>query len=136
MAKRKKRPPRKRRQPYRETTHSVSRVQMNITTEADYIIERAQERDGRVVSLGPLVFFSTETGDAWVLDPADSLALCLARDGERQSFHITETASQFAIDWQANYRIEGDLFIVFEQRSGRTRSIAGYPVRELKRLMR
>jgi hypothetical protein len=108
---------------------------MNITNEADYIIKRAQERDARAVSLGPLVFFSTETGDAWVLDPADSLALCLARDGERLSFTITETASQFAIGWQANYQIEGDLFTVFE-RSGQTRSIAGYPVRELKRLIR
>ena len=88
-----------------------------------------------MVSLGPLVFFSTETGDAWVLDPADSLALCLARDGERQSFTITETATQFAIDWQANYQIEGNQFMVLEK-SGQTRTIIGYPLREIKRYIR
>lgn len=42
-------------------------------------------------TLGPLLFFSTETGDAWVLDPADHLALCLARDGEPLPANIIET---------------------------------------------
>jgi hypothetical protein len=128
MAKRKKRPPRERQQ-------MLSQAQINITNEANYIIERAQESDTRVVSIGSLVFFSTETGDAWVLDPADSLALCLARDSERQPFTINETATQFAIDWQANYQIEGDQFVVFEK-SGQSRAIIGYPVRELKRYIR
>lgn len=128
MAKRKKRPPRERQQ-------ILSQPQINITGEADYIIARAQVYEARVVSLGPLIFFSTETGDAWVLDPADNLTLCLARDGERQSFTITETADQFAIDWQANYQIEGEQFIVFEK-SGQTRTIIGYPLREIKRYIR
>lgn len=119
MAKRKKRPPRERRQ-------ILSQPQINITGEADYIIARAQAYEARVVSPGPLIFFSTETGDAWVLDPADNLALCLARDGERQSFTMTETGTQFAIDWQANYQIEGEQFIVFNK-SGQTRTIIGYP---------
>ncbi len=127
MAKRKKRPPRKRRQ-------ILNQPQISITGEADYIIKQAGERDTRIVGLGPLVFFSTETGDAWVLDPLDNLALCLARDGERQPFDITETASQFAIDWQANYQIDGEQFVVFEW-SGQTRSISGYPVRELKQVI-
>jgi hypothetical protein len=128
MAKRKKRPPRERRQ-------ILDQPQISIAGEAGYIIKQAEERDTRIVSLGPLVFFSTETGDAWVLDPLDNLALCLARDGERQPFDITETASQFAIDWQANYQIDGEQFVVFE-RSGQIRSISGYPVRELKQVIR
>ena len=128
MAKRKKRPPRERQQ-------MLNQSQINITTEANYIIERAQESDTRVVSIGPLVFFSTETGDAWLLDPLDSLALCLARDSERHPFTINETATQFAIDWQVNFQIEGDQFIVFEK-SGQTRAIIGYPIRELKRYIR
>jgi hypothetical protein len=119
MAKRKKRPPRERRQ-------ILSQSQINITGEANHVIECAQAYQARVVSLGPLIFFSTVTGDAWVLDPADSLALCLARDGERQSFSITENANQFAVDWQANYQIEGEQFIVFEK-SGQIRTIIVNP---------
>jgi hypothetical protein len=59
----------------------LSREQINIQREVEYIVRRAAERNARVVTLGPFVFFSTETGDAWLLDPSDHLALCLARDG-------------------------------------------------------
>ena len=49
----------------------LSRKQVNIQDEVDYIISRAGECDARVVTLGPLVFFSTEAGDAWLLDPGE-----------------------------------------------------------------
>jgi hypothetical protein len=38
-----------------------------------------------------LVLFSTETGDAWLLDPADSLAARVARDGDPEDIHFEET---------------------------------------------
>ena len=128
MAKRKNRPTRERQQ-------MLSQNQINMTNEANYIIERAVESDTRVVSVGPLVFFSTETGDAWILDPSESLALSLAQARERQTFDIIETITQFAVDWQANFQIEDDKFIVFEK-DGQTRTIIGYPIRELKRYIR
>ncbi len=114
---------------------SLSKEQMSINGEVNYIIQKAQESDARLVRLDNLVFFSTETGDAWLLDTEDNLALCLARDGDRQPFTITETAVKFAIEWNADYRIEGDRFIVAE-RSGRVRTILGYPTREILRARR
>ena len=36
------------------------------------------DRDGRFVSVGPLALFSTDTGDAWLLDPSERLATRLA----------------------------------------------------------
>ena len=63
-----------------------------MTGEADYIIGKAQKRDTLIVSLGSIVFFSTYTGDAWMLDSEDGLALCLARDAARQEYLILETA--------------------------------------------
>ena len=77
----------------------LSREEVSINREADYIITKAQVHDSRVVVLGPcrVGFFSTQTGDAWILDPADSLALCLAQDGERQNFSILETPTKFQI---------------------------------------
>jgi hypothetical protein len=50
--------------------------------EIEYIRSRAAEHDCRLVTAGLLALFSTETGDAWLLDPADHLAARLARDGE------------------------------------------------------
>jgi hypothetical protein len=82
------------------------------------------------VTLGPLVFFSTETGDVWMLDPADGLALCLARDGEPLAVQITETETRFAIEWTSTYQIQGKAFAVTDQ-LGRTRTIVGYPTEEI-----
>jgi hypothetical protein len=100
-----------------------------VLREVDYIVARAAESDARVVTLGQLVFFSTETGDAWLLDPEDRLALCLAQDGSRLPVQIVETATRFAIKWNASYKFEDDAFIVTEG-SG-VRAILGYPIADL-----
>ena len=108
----------------------VNAAQPNLVLrEVDYIVARAAESDGRVVTLGQLVFFSTETGDAWLLDPEDHLALCLAKDGSRLPIQIVETATRFAIEWNAAYTFEGDAFIVTE--GTRVRAILGYPIADL-----
>ena len=55
------------------------------------------------VTLGSLIFFSTDNGDAWVLDFDDRLALCLALEGKAQPYRIVETDTRFAIEWNAKY---------------------------------
>lgn len=113
----------------------LTRDQVNIQGEANYVIDRAKQHDARVVTLGAVVLFSTETGDAWMLDPEDSFALCLARDGVVQPYTIIDTPTNFSIEWNADYTIDGNVFVVAE-RSGRIRSIMGYPVREILQAMR
>jgi len=49
--------------------------------------------------------------------------------------HVVETAESFAIPWNSRYRIEG-LAMVFEEASGRLRSVLGYPVREIEQGIR
>ncbi len=53
-----------------------------LADEVRSIQRRAADRHGRVVTVGQLVLFSTETGDAWLLDPSDQLAARLASDGD------------------------------------------------------
>ena len=113
----------------------VERPDMQVRREADYIVERALRGESRVVSIGPLVLFSTATGDAWMLDPADGLARCLARDGRRLPDGITETVDRFAVDWDTSYRLEGDLFSIIEH-PDRVVSILGYPEAEICRAAR
>jgi len=96
-----------------------------------YIQRRAAHYDGRVVSVGQLILFSTETGDAWLLDPADRLAARLARDGESEPIHIEETDTTFAIGWKGRYRIEGSTFVYSDRDTGRVTAILGYPVDKL-----
>jgi hypothetical protein len=69
------------------------------------------------------------------LDPEDHLALCLARDGERQAFSILETPTKFHVAWEAHYHIDRDTFILVTK-DGDTRTILGYPVMEIEGMIR
>jgi hypothetical protein len=83
---------------------AVAGKDFRLAEEIDYIQSRAAERDGRLVTVGPLVLFSTETGDAWLLDPSDHLAARLARDGDPEELYFEETEATFAIGWRATTR--------------------------------
>ena len=96
-----------------------------------YIQRRAADHDGRIVTVGQLVLFSTETGDAWMLDPSEQLAAQLAHDGDPEPIHIEETDASFAIGWKGHYRIEGAAFIYVDRDSGRVTTILGYPTDKL-----
>ena len=102
-----------------------------LAEEIEYIRSRAAEHDGRLVTVGPLVLFSTETGDAWLLDPADSLAARVARDGDPEDVHFEETDTNFAIGWKGNYQIDGDAFVFIDRDTARVTTILGYPTRRL-----
>ena len=102
-----------------------------LTDEVRYIQRRAARYDERVVTIGQLVLFSTETGDAWLLDPTDRLAVGLARDGESEPIHIEETDTTFAIGWKGRYRIDGPAFVYSDRDTGRVTTILGYPTERL-----
>src|ERR1700756_1234596 len=105
-----------------------------LADEVRYIQRRAADYDGRIVTIGQLILFSTETGDAWLLAPADRLAARLARDGESEPIHIEETDITFAIGWKGRYRIERPAFVYADNDSGRVTTILGYPTDQLAQI--
>jgi hypothetical protein len=113
---------------------AVAGKDFRLAEEIDYIQSRAAEHDSRLVTVGPLVLFSTETGDAWLLDPADHLAARLARDGDPEELHFEETDTRFAIGWKGNYRIQGDAVVFVDRDTARVTTILGYPTRHLSKL--
>jgi hypothetical protein len=102
-----------------------------LADEIRYIQRRAAEHDGRWVTVNSLALFSTDTGDAWLLDPEDHLAARLARDGEAEEVYFEETETRFAIRWKGKYRIDGDAFVYTDNHSGRVVTILGYPIRRI-----
>jgi hypothetical protein len=105
-----------------------------LADEVRYIQRRAADHDGRIVTLGQLVLFSTETGDAWLLDSSDQLAARLAREGEAEPVHIEETDTTFAIGWKGRYRIDGPAFVYSDHDTGRIATILGYPTDKLSQM--
>ena len=111
-----------------------NRRRLRLADEIRYIQRRAAARDGRVVTADQLVLFSTETGDAWLLDPADHLAARLARDGDPESVAFEETDTSFKIAWPGNYRIDGPAFVYSDHDTGRVGTIIGYPTDKLRQI--
>jgi hypothetical protein len=105
-----------------------------LAEEIQYIQRRAAACDGRMVTIGPLVLFSTDTGDAWLLDPADHLAARLARDGDPESIYFEETDRTFAIGWKGNYHLDGEAFVYVDRDTARVVTILGYPVDHIRKL--
>jgi hypothetical protein len=105
-----------------------------LADEVGYIQRRAAAHDGRIVTIGQLILFSTETGDAWLLDPSDQLAARLARDGESEPIHIEETDTTFAIGWKGHYRIDGPAFVYSDRDNGRFTTTLGYPTDKLSHI--
>jgi hypothetical protein len=113
----------------------LPRASFQLAEEIRSIQHRAAEHDGRIVSIGPLVLFSTKTGDAWILDPADQLAARLASGGDPLPVYIEETNTNYAIGWQGRYQIDGDAFVYEDHESRRLIAIRGYPIRLLLRIV-
>jgi hypothetical protein len=113
---------------------SVASKDFRLAEEIDYIQSRAAERDARLVTAGPLVLFSTETGDAWLLDPAGHLAARIARDGDPENIHFEETDTSFAIGWKGNYQIHRNAFVFIDRDTARVTTVLGYPTRRLAQL--
>src|SRR6202035_1263473 len=105
-----------------------------LADEGRYIHPRAAEDGGRIVTIEQLVLFSTDTGDAWLLDPGDRLAARLARDGQSDPILIEETDTTFAIGWKGRYRLEGPAFVYSDQDTGRVATILGYPTDKLSQI--
>jgi hypothetical protein len=105
----------------------------NLVDEVTYLQQRAANRVGRIVTVGPLLLFSTETGDGWLLDPADHQAAPIARDGDALPISIEDTEKMFSIAWKGSYAIVGDVFTFQDAVSGRMTTIVGYPTPQLNR---
>src|SRR6201993_2027848 len=99
--------------------------------EIAYIQDKAADHDGRMVTIGQLILFSTDTGDAWLLDVTDHLAVRLARDGDPEPIHLEETDISFAIEWKGHYRIEGPAFVYADRDTGRGSAFLGSQTKNL-----
>ena len=104
---------------------------IRLADEVRHIQQRAANHDGRIVTIGQLILFSTETGDAWLLDRTDLLAARLSQNGEAEPIQIVETAATFAIEWTGSYRINGPAFVYSDRDTGRVITILGYPTYKL-----
>jgi len=105
-----------------------------LADEIRYIQQRAAAHDSCIVSIGQLVLFSSESGDAWMLDPSEHLAVRLARDGHPEPIHIEDTETTFTVAWTGEYGITGSAFLYTDRDSRRVTTLFGYPTQKLAQM--
>ncbi|MDP5239125.1 hypothetical protein Q9Q94_06255 [Uliginosibacterium sp. 31-16] len=110
----------------------IKQSDVSFLKEVEYILGLAAAGKSHVVALEHCVLFSTEDGDAWVLDANDGLALCLSWHGRRQDFVIEESAERFFVGYDADFMLREGAFVVRSDnpRIG-SRTILGYPAQGL-----
>lgn len=86
--------------------------EININKEVRYLLSCAEKREGKLIVLGALILFSTEEGDAWMIDPEDKGANCLMEGFERKPVKAFDTENQYIVEWESLYKIDGDCFMV------------------------
>lgn len=89
---------------------------------------------GPELILPPMLLFAAES-DAWLLDPGEALATCLAWRGNTLESQFDETETQIKIGWDGTYKFAERAFHVS---TGHpvigSRAIFGYPVEELQKV--
>jgi len=105
-------------------------VSREMNDKAAEFAQYAGQGEARLEYLGNFVFFSTEQGQAWLLDYRRNGALRIADGGEKTNYLIRESAKEFSIMWQEKFSFVGDTFVVTGKQG--TEEIAGCPVRDLQ----
>lgn len=112
--------------------NEIRENELSIAKEIDYIISKANDGKSVFVKISLLLFFSTENGDAWLLDLEDYLALRLNDNFERCDYMISETNTNYQIKWTGYFEISGSIFR-FIRNDGKTLEFYQYPISEISK---
>lgn len=115
---------------YLQTKILLHKDEISINKEIAYLLDCTMNGLSKVISLNKLILFSTDDGDAWMIDSEDKGALCLMRGFERQPFTAFDTEDHFYVKWELRYIIDGERFLV-KGDDGKVAAYFNYPVLEI-----
>lgn len=96
--------------------------------------EAAVAGEATIDCIGNFVFFSTATGEAWMLDHRHNYALRLADKKKILPYKIIESKERFQVEWKERYKIEDDIFIA--TRNQNEDVFTHYPIDAIEGLVR
>jgi hypothetical protein len=124
--------PREERAPVRPAAAPLPTRQVFVSREIARLQEQASLRRPGFRLVGALVFFSTEQGDAWILELTEQDAVPVARTGQPLAVTVNETEETFEIGWTYSFAIKGQMMVTTSYLDGAISSHVGCPVREIR----
>ena len=74
--------------------------------------QAAMEKKYGLHTLGVFIFFTTETGDGWVLEISEMDALQVAKDGQKIEVEIEENEETIEVNWSHKFSVKDNVFKV------------------------
>lgn len=90
--------------------------------------------DGKseVRTIGVFVLFSSENGDAWLLELTDMDALLVARGGKAVEIEIVESAETLEINWSHRFSVKNKQMRVTAYADKKEEDLVGCPVHSIQ----
>ncbi|MEW6519050.1 MAG: SEC-C metal-binding domain-containing protein [Thermodesulfobacteriota bacterium] len=105
--------------------------QVTLKSEIEKLQEVALKKEKLVKPLGVFVLFSTEEGDAWLLEITDMDAVQVADKGSRIEVELTENPETIEINWSHHFAIRKKQFITIAYADSRETVWPDYPAHSI-----
>ena len=110
--------------------------QLSLRSEVEKLQKAAVERRNSLYTLGVFVFFTTDTGDGWLLEVSEMDALQVARDGQILEVEIEENAETIEVNWSHKFSMKNNIFQVRDYKSKESASYPDYPGNRLAKAVK
>ncbi len=105
----------------------AQKIQISLQNEINAIQKLASKSKFKVRELGVFVLFSTDQGDAWLLEVTQSDALHLASKREITTVELEENPETIEIFWTHTFEIKNKQFIITDYKDKKVETIDDYP---------
>jgi hypothetical protein len=105
-----------------------------LSAEISKLQQKAADKTAVMWTKGVFVFFSTEEGDAWVLEASGNDALQVAEAGQLIKVDVAQTDDAIEVTWSHQFAIRKD-FTVSAYADQRRSVYTGYPAARIRALL-
>ena len=113
---------------------SADQTPPTLSAEIDRLQQKVAEKSAVMWTKGVFVFFSTEEGDAWVLEASGGDALQVAAAGRPIEVDVVQTAEAIEVTWSHQFTIRKDFTVTDYADQSRTIH-SSYPAARIRALL-
>ena len=106
-------------------------VKVTVRQAIDDISKEAINKLEKIKVMGVFVLFSTNTGDAWLLEITDQDAIRIANKGKACEVELDENPETIMINWSHKFSIDNKKFITTAYKNKRKAEYEVYPVAKI-----
>jgi len=109
---------------------------VSLVHEIELVQKAAAEKRKMIKELGVFILFSTEAGDAWLLEITDCDGVQLARGGEAIELIIDQSPETIEVNWTHTFAIRNREFEITAYADRSVQVLPGYPSQEIHAAMK